>query len=54
LLESPTDASLQDYERVASAGPTGAVALCSIAVAIVVGIWLLFYFLAFLRRGLLQ
>ncbi len=54
MLHSPTDPSPQDLARVASRGPTGAVALCAISVAVVIGIWLAFYFLAFLPRGLLQ
>jgi hypothetical protein len=54
VLTSPTTPSAQDFERVASAGPKGALALCGTAVAIVVGIWLAFYFFAFLPRGLLQ
>lgn len=54
MLESPTTPSAEDLERAASAGPTGAVALCGIAVAIVAAIWILFYLLAFLPRGLLQ
>jgi hypothetical protein len=54
VLTSPTTPSSQDFERVARAGPTGALALCGTAVAIVVGIWLAFYFFAFLPRGLLQ
>jgi hypothetical protein len=54
LLQSPTDSTPQDFARVASRGPTGAVALCAISVAIVIGIWIAFYFLAFLPRGLLR
>jgi hypothetical protein len=54
VLTSPTTPSAQDFERVASAGPKGALALCGTAVAIVVGLWLAFYFFAFLPRGLLQ
>jgi hypothetical protein len=54
LLDSPTESTPQDFERVARAGPKGAVALCAISVAVVLGIWFAFYFLAFLPRGLLQ
>jgi hypothetical protein len=54
VLTPPTESSSEEFERVASAGPTGAVALCAIAVAIVIGIWLAFYFYAFLPRGMLQ
>jgi len=54
VLSSATTSSSEDFERAASSGPTGALALCGIAVALVVGMWLAFYFLAFLPRGLLQ
>ena len=54
MLESPTNASPQELEHIASRGPTGALALCGIAVAIVAAIWFAFYFFAFLPRGLLR
>ena len=54
VLSSETASASQDFERAARAGPTGALALCGIAVALVVALWLAFYFLAFLPRGLLQ
>jgi hypothetical protein len=54
VLIPPTEPSSQEFERVAAQGPTGALALCAIAVAIVFGLWLAFYFLAFLPRGMLQ
>ena len=54
MLSSETASASQDFERAARAGPTGALALCGIAVALVVALWLAFYFLAFLPRGLLQ
>jgi hypothetical protein len=54
VLSSPLSASPHDFERAAAAGPTGAVALCGIAVTVVLGLWFAFYFLAFLPRGLLQ
>jgi hypothetical protein len=54
VLTSPTTPSSEDFERVARVGPKGALALCGTAVAIVLGIWLAFYFFAFLPRGLLQ
>ena len=54
MLNPPTESSSEEFERVAKEGPTGALALCAIAVAIVVGLWLAFYFLAFLPRGFLQ
>jgi hypothetical protein len=54
VLSSPKPPSPEDFERIASAGPKGTVVLCAIAVAVVFGIWIAFYFLAFLPRGLLQ
>lgn len=54
MLDSPTDLTQQDFERAANRAPTGAVTLCAISVAIVIGIWLAFYFLAFLPRGPLR
>jgi hypothetical protein len=54
VLNSPTTYSAQEFERAASLAPIGAVALCGTAVAIVVALWLAFYFFAFLPRGLLQ
>jgi hypothetical protein len=47
-LTPPTD---DELERIAASGPWGAVALCLLATAIVVGIWFAFYFFAFLPRG---
>lgn len=52
MLVSPTTASPEELERIASRGPTGALALCVIAVAAVAAIWIVFYLLAFLPRGL--
>ena len=54
MLNPPTEPSSEEFERVATEAPTGALALCAIAVAIVVTIWLAFYFFAFLPRGPLQ
>jgi hypothetical protein len=54
VLSSPTPPSPEDFERIASAGPKGTLVLCAIAVAIVFGIWIAFYLLVFLPRGLLQ
>lgn len=54
MLGNPSEPSDEDLERVASAGPGGALALCALAVAVVFAIWVAFYFLAFLPRGLLQ
>ena len=43
--------SEQELERIAAAGPRGAVALAGSAVAIVIAIWLAFYVFVFLARG---
>lgn len=54
MLVSPTTVSPQELERIASRGPTGALALCGIAVALVACIWIAFYLFTFLPRGLLR
>lgn len=54
MLNSPTDATTQDFEHAASSAPIGALALCGMSVAVVIAIWVAFYFLAFLPRGMLQ
>lgn len=54
MLVTPTTASPQELERIAARGPTGALALCGIAVAIVAAIWIVFYLFTFLPRGLLR
>lgn len=54
MLVSSTTPSAEELERLAAAGPTGAVALCSLAVAIVAAIWIAFYLFIFLPRGPLQ
>jgi hypothetical protein len=54
MLESKPPNRDEDLETFARRTPTGAVALCGVAVAIVVGIWIAFYFLAFLPRGMLR
>lgn len=54
MLESKSSSSSEDFARLADEGPWGALALCGIAVGIVVAIWFAFYFLVFLPRGHLQ
>lgn len=54
VLVSSSTPTPEEFERIASRGPTGALALCGIAVAIVAAIWFAFYFFAFLPRGFLQ
>lgn len=41
-------------ERIVASGPRGALALAGIATALVVAMWLAFYFFVFLPRGALQ
>ena len=38
-------------EQILALGPKGAIAVAVTAVAIVIGIWVAFYFFAFLPRG---
>ncbi len=54
MLESLPSQAAEDIEIIAQRGPTGALVLCGIAVAIVVAIWFLFYFFAFLPRGIIR
>jgi hypothetical protein len=51
MLNSPLPPNQQDLEGVLRRGPWGAVALCGVAVGLVIAIWFLFYWLAFLPRG---
>jgi hypothetical protein len=41
-------------DEIVRSGPRGAIALASIATAIVVALWFAFYFLVFLPRGVVQ
>ncbi|GLQ87373.1 hypothetical protein [Dyella flagellata] len=41
-------------EEIVRAGPRGALTVTGIAVAIVIGLWFLFYFLVFLPRGVIH
>ncbi len=54
MLESKPPNPKEDLETLARRTPTGAVALCTVAVVIVVGIWIAFYLLAFLPRGMVR
>ncbi|MDR3100597.1 MAG: hypothetical protein LBV73_26485 [Paraburkholderia sp.] len=49
--ERPQDEQVDEIVR---RGPCGALALASIATAIVIAIWFAFYFLVFLPRGVIQ
>lgn len=58
MIHEPTDSNMQPPEanqaavdQIVSRGPTGALALAGIAVAIVLAIWFAFYFLVFVPRG---
>jgi hypothetical protein len=50
------DPSSEDarVDQIVRDGPAGAIALASIATAIVIGIWFVFYFAVFLPRGVIQ
>jgi hypothetical protein len=54
MLESKAPNNEEELETLARRTPRGAVALCAVAVAIVIGIWIAFYLLAFLPRGMVQ
>jgi hypothetical protein len=54
MLESRLPNPPEDFDRLARRGPWGAIALCGIAVTVVMAIWFAFYFLAFLPRGHVQ
>lgn len=54
MLESPTTREPSEFERIAVQGPTGALALCAVAVTLVAAVWVCFYLFAFLPRGPLQ
>ncbi|WP_198651555.1 hypothetical protein [Dyella sp. C11] len=41
-------------DDIVRAGPRGALVITGIAVAIVIGLWFLFYFLVFLPRGVIH
>ena len=43
--------SEEELERIAAAGPRGAVALAGVAVALLLAVWLAFYVFVFLPRG---
>ncbi|GLQ91102.1 hypothetical protein [Dyella acidisoli] len=57
-MRSTEDPSARDederVEQIVSAGPRGALMVTGIAVAIVIALWFLFYFLVFLPRGVIH
>jgi len=54
MFESIPTNPTEEIETIALRTPRGAIALCAIAVTIVIAIWFAFYFLAFLPRGFTQ
>jgi hypothetical protein len=51
MLNSPLPPNPPDLEGVLRRGPWGALTLCGAAVGVVMAIWFLFYWLAFLPRA---
>jgi hypothetical protein len=51
MFESKPPLSAEDVETIATRGPSGAIALCAISVALVIAIWFAFYVFAYLPRG---
>jgi len=54
MLEDSPASSPDSVEAVARQRPIGALVVSAIAVAVVVAIWFVFYFFAFLPRGFTQ
>jgi hypothetical protein len=50
----PHEPAQDEVERIVAKGPSGAFAVAGVATAIVVAIYLLFYFAVYLPRGALQ
>jgi hypothetical protein len=55
-LHDSTDATPEqdEVDRIVARGPSGAFAVAGVATAIVVALYLLFYFLVYLPRGAVQ
>jgi len=53
---TPNGTSQEDAEvdAIVHRGPRGALAVAGVAVAIVIAMWFLFYFVVFLPRGVIQ
>jgi len=51
---SSAGASDEEVERIVAAGPSGAIALAGVATLVVLAIWIGFYFVVFLPRGVIQ
>jgi hypothetical protein len=53
--EQPGDpGAVEHVDEIVRSGPGGALALASVATAIVFAIWFAFYFVVFLPRGVIQ
>ncbi|MGA1805475.1 hypothetical protein [Rhizobium sp. HT1-10] len=52
--ESGPEATEERVDDIVASGPHGAIVVAGIATAVVVAMWLLFYFLVFLPRGAIQ
>jgi hypothetical protein len=50
----PDDAEQARIDEIVAQGPRGAFAVAGLATAIVVAIWVAFYFFAYLPRGVMQ
>jgi hypothetical protein len=48
------DASDDEVERIVAQGPHGAIAVAGVAAVVVLAIWIGFYFLVFLPRGVIH
>lgn len=57
-MTEPTPSGTQEedaeVDAIVEKGPRGALAVAGVAVAIVIAMWFLFYFLAFLPRGVIH
>ena len=51
MFESKPTPGAEDFDNIARRGPYGALAVCAIAVALVIAIWFGFYIYAYLPRG---
>jgi hypothetical protein len=54
IMNEESDADDAKVDEIVREGPAGALALASIATAIVIGIWFVFYFAVFVPRGVIQ
>jgi hypothetical protein len=54
MLESKLTLPEEEIESLARQSPWGAFALCLISSLVVLGIWLAFYFFAFVPRGMIR